>query len=347
MKYLLFVFLFTYIQCGTYIKVPVVEKSPPGFQEFMGGGRNLGIYVYKSETVSFSDTNNWKEVIHGSVLNAFQNYRYFKIIDVSSREARLKEIAYSQKIGNLKDLSRELSIEGLLFIEVPRPPSHECRSNTFTENKQVCVASDSAGKCLRYQTRTEVNFVKELTYTVFANARLVNLETAQSMQFTNSTPAVLKNTSQFPVLDCPSLLQGFKKAVEIAAYNIADHLSPKMSDMSVPIYDSVDGITDKSSKNEVKNLLNSGKKWIDTDSPNLEMAKKNWEKALSLSGGSSASAYWNLGVYHWSKGNLDTADYNFQKSLEVGGPDWIDSKKRDIISKFQAEKEREKLRRRE
>ena len=333
----LFILIFSY--CTTGVKIPVVAKSPPGFQEFMRGGRNVGLYVYKSEKAQFNEIGDWRSVIHGGVLNALQEYRYFKIVDVSSREARLKEVAYSQKMGNLKDIGQELSVDALLFIEVPISPSYECKSNTYTTERQVCKASDANGKCLRYETRTELNFVKELTYTVFVNARLVNVETGQTKQYSNTQPSVLKNTSQTPLVDCPSLLQGFNQAVEKASYNIADNLSPKMVDMDVPIYESLDGV-DKSSKDEVKKFLTTGKKWLKGDTPNLEMAKTNWEKALSLSGGNSVSAYWNLGVYHWSKGDILKADYNFKKSMEVGGPDWIDSKKRDVIAKFQEELDR-------
>lgn len=325
--------------CSTGVKIPVVQKSPPGFQEFMRGGRNVGLYVYKADKVQFNEIGDWRSIIHGGVLNALQEYRYFKIVDVSSRETRLKEVAYSQKMGNLKDISKELSIDALLFIEVPMSPSHECKSNTYTTERQVCRASDANGKCLRYETRTELNFVKELTYTVFANARLVNLETGQTMQYSNTQPAILKNTSQTPLVECPSLLQGFNSAVQKASYNIADNLSPKMVDMDVPIYDSLDGV-DKSSKEDVEKFLTAGRKWLKGDTPNLEMAKTNWEKALSLSGGNSASAYWNLGVYYWSKGDMQQADYNFKKSMDVGGPDWIDSKKREVIAKFQEELDR-------
>ncbi|MCX7998765.1 MAG: hypothetical protein N3A69_07410, partial [Leptospiraceae bacterium] len=293
--------IFLLFSCSTGVKIPVVEKSPPGFQEFMRGGKNVGLYVYKSEKAQMNELGDWKTIIHGAILNALQEYRYFKIVDVSSREARLKEVAYNQKMGNLKDISKELSIDALLFVEVPLSPAHECKSNTYTTDKQVCVASDAVGKCLRYEMRRDLNYVKELTFTVFANARLVNLETGQTRQYANSEPVILKNTSQTPFVQCPSLLQGFNKAVEKASYNIAENLSPKMTDMEVPIYDSLDGV-DRSSEKEVEKLLSTGKKWLKGDTPNLEMAKTNWEKALSLSGGNSASALWNLGVYHWAKG---------------------------------------------
>ncbi len=93
----------------------------------------------------------------------------------------------------------------------------------------------------------------------------------------------------------------------------------------------------------MKSLLSSGIKWLQTDSPNLELAKKDWEKALLVSGNSSASALWNLAIYYWSKGEVEKADEFFNKSNDRGGEDWIDSKKRNIISKFHLEKDRIQL----
>jgi hypothetical protein len=339
---LFFLLLSTYLlfHCSSTVKIPVVKSTPQGFEKFLGSGRELGLYVYKPNTTDLNTIPEWQKLIHSEVITAIRKKGYFTIVDLSNREARLKEIAYSQKMGNGKDISKELQVDVLLFVEVPNTPLYECKSFSRVSTKKVCRAYDPTGKCISYADQNYNIYTKELNYTVFARARLVNLETGENLEKSNTAPAKLTKESENSLIDCPSTLEGFNSALIVASENIASNLSPVVEAMDVPIYDNADGITNSDVKGDVKGLLSTGNKWLSTDKPNLDLAKNQWEQALSLSGGSSASAFWNLGVYHWSKGDMQTAEMNFKKSEEKGGPDWIDSTKRNVLSTFDTEKKR-------
>jgi hypothetical protein len=320
-----------------------MSKSPDGFLEFMRGGRDIGIYVYKKDNANMEVASDWRTTIHGSILNSIQRKGYFRIVDLSSREARLKEVAHSQRIGGLKDISKELSVDGLMFIEVPQTPASECKYSTSSKTKKECAAYNSQGQCMSYRDKTVIEHKRELFFTVYAKARLVNLETGQSREYTNTRPAILSNVSNFPNVSCPSMQEGFNQALLIASETIAEHLSPEMTQFEVPIYDDPDGIADSDIKSRVKDSLKVGNKWLDTDAPNMDLAKQQWERALNLSNNNSASAHWNMGIYHWSKGNVEMAEGHFNQAMSKGGADWMDSKKRKVISKFHEEKKRIKL----
>ncbi|MCB1140709.1 MAG: hypothetical protein H7A24_07860 [Leptospiraceae bacterium] len=341
LKYLHFFLIFLFlIDCASTVKIPIVKSTPKGFENFIGSGRDLGLYVYKSESANLAEVSDWKKVIQGEVIESIRKKGYFNLVDMSSRENRLKEIAYSQLMGKGKDISKELSVDVLLFIEIPQSPASECRNYSNVKTRQVCNRYDANGRCLNYIEQNYTQYGKQLSYTVFVKARLVNLETGENLENTNSSPAILKTESESPNFDCPSSLEGFKMALDKATSELSNNLSPTMEDMEVPIYDDGDGISDSDIKSEVKGLLSTGNKWLSTDKPNLEQAKTQWEKALRISGGSSTSAYWNLGVYHWSKGDVRKAEENFKKAENQGGPDWLDSNKRNILSIFESEKKR-------
>lgn len=328
--------------CATTVKIPVVKSSPAGFNEFMQGGRNLGIYVYKNQGAEMGDmVSDWKTTVNGSVMNALQKKGYFKIVDVSSREARLKEVAFSQKMGGMKDISKDLSVDALLFVEVPQSPLFDCRESSKLLTRKECAVYDANRKCLSYVNKQYTQYQKELISTVFVKARMVNLETGQTIQHTNSEPARVTKTSESPHFECPSVLDGFNKALEVSSDAVADKLSPQVENLKVPLYDNADGIQSSSFKGDVQSLLSTGNKWMDTDNPNLEQAKKNWEQALQISGNRSASANWNLGVYHWSQGDLTKADDYFKQAVEKGGPGWVDSDRRELLSTFETEKQRD------
>ena len=313
--------------------------------EFMRGGRDIGMYVYKKDNADLPSGGeaDWKTVVHGAVLNSIQRKGYFRIADMSAREQRLKEVARSQMIGGMKDISKELSVDGLLFIEVPMSPASECKTNTSLKSRRECSKYGSDGKCLSFRDVNFVEYTKQLIFTVYVKGRLVNLETGQAREYSNSKPAVLSNTSTLPTISCPSAIEGFSQAMSVAAEAIADQLSPEMTNLDVPIYDDGDGVEDSDARSAVKSALKTGNKWVDTENPNMDLAKKQWDKALSISGNSSAAAHWNLAIYHWSKGDVYNADASFKSAMEAGGPDWLSSSKREIIAKFKAEKDRIKL----
>ena len=339
-RYVLFYLVLITIGCATYVKIPIVKSTPPGFDETVGTGRNMGIYINKKDSF-FSENQNWKELIQGDILNKFQEKRYFRIVDVSNREARLKEITLSQMIGGSKSLSSELEIDLLLFIDIPQEPQSECKKYSNFITKKQCQRYDANGKCLSFIEKTFPEYTKELIYTVFVKARLINLENGRNIEHTNSEPAILKKTSSSPNIDCPSGLEALNDALNIASSEITDKLSPIVIDIDIPIYKDDSGIQKSPNKKPVLNLLKSGVTWLDSEKPNIEYAKRDWEKAASLSENNSLSALWNLGVYFWYKADFTKAEEWFKILREkASSEDWLDSKKRNALSIFETERQR-------
>jgi hypothetical protein len=337
----IFLYLLLTINCSTIVKIPIVKSFPQGFEESMGNGRNLGLSINKSEDFSYNTGFDWKRLIQGSVVNKFIDKRYFKIIDIGSREVRLKEIAFSQMMGVSKDFTKDLPIDILLYIEIPQDPIYECKKYTNFIVRQECQQMDNMGRCLRYVQRRFPEYTKELTYTVFVKAKMIHLESGRNLEYTNTEPAILKKTSSSPNFDCPSALEALNEALNLAGEEIVEKLSPVMEELEVPILKDDSGVKESNFKKEIVKLISSGNKWLDTEKPNIDLAKKDWDQALQLSGGSSSSALWNLGVYFWYKGDFSRADDYFKKSIaKAEDEDWLDSKKRDTLSVFEAEKSR-------
>ena len=341
LKLIVYYIILSIINCSTFVKIPIVKYSPPGFEESMGVGRNLGIFINKSDDTIFRGVRDWKHLIQGSVLNKFLEKRYFKIVDISRRETRLKEVVFSQLMGTNKDITKDLPVDWLLYIEIPQEPNYECKNYTNFYFRQECDRIDSMGRCLRYVQKKIPEYSKVLTYTVFVKAKMINLETGQNLEYTNSEPAILTRKSGSPYIDCPSVLEALNEALNIASDEISSRLSPVMEEIEIKVYKDDTGFSESSRKKEILKLLSSGINWLGTDKPNIELAKRDWEEALRISNQSSASALWNLGVYYWYRGDLVQAGNYFNKSIRVGEAfGWLDSKKRNTISIFEAEKER-------
>jgi len=335
-----YILCFTFNNCTATVNIPIVKSYPQGFQESIGYARNLGIFVARSEEQIIT-LSNWKSLIQGEILNKFQEKRYFRIIDIANREARLKELVFSQKIGATKTLSSEFAIDLLLLIDVPQPPSSECNNFTNRIAKQQCVKLDSSGKCLRYKEVYLIEYTKGLVYSFYVRAKLVHLETGQNLEYTNSEPVILRRTSASPNLDCPSELEALNDAMDAAAKEIVRRLSPTVEDVEIPVYKDDGGISKVEQKKSIISYLESGIDWIKGESPNLEFAKKDWEKAVSLSSNSSLSALWNMGVYYWYKGDFTRADEYFKKVRELGSKEgWLNSRRRNSINLFEKERVR-------
>jgi tetratricopeptide (TPR) repeat protein len=335
---LLVLFLFS---CATVVKIPVVETMPPDFLTIMKGGRNVAIYV-DVESSDAGRESDPKATIFGAVETALTEYRYFRLVDVKSKPERLKEVALSQMLGDVKGIIEELSLDGVLYLDVPQPPGGECKSGIDRIKKTRCTKTNKEGKCLQYQEYYVNLYVKTLSYTVFVRAKLVNVFTGRSIIFTNVEPAILKNSSEVHA-SCPSETEGYSKALKIAANNIVKNVSPRMIDYKIPLLTSTDGVTISENKSAVKSYLKSGVEWASADPPDYEAAKKDWEKALSLSDRTSTDAHWNLAVYYWFSGDIEKANEFFEKAVDIGGPDWLSSKNRNIFTKFKQERERFKM----
>jgi len=343
--------------CVAYVKVPVVTKMPEGFMETMRGGKKVGIvFVPPKQPPSWFAQMDWSRVILGEANNMLVRYRYFKIVDVSqkTRQARLQEIARSSSgmTGGTKTIGKELSIDGLIFFEIPQQPLTNCRVTSRLVRvcraySRYCSSRYSDGRCSNWSRRcdywgTERRYTAIRTTTVFLQARLVNVETGLSKAFSNSEPY----TSRVHGPSCASALDNFNKAAIIAAGKVIARISPVVSDLKVPTEIKPIGVPDKLQK-KVNLLMEVGNKYAQADPPDFDSAKDKWQEALKASGHTSASAYWNLAIYNWYSGNLDKAEEYFKKAEKAGGPGYatgspgcMGEPRVNFLSRFKKEKKR-------
>ena len=351
-KYISLSALILLCQCVTTAKIPVVESAPPNFYQTMKGVRSIGIYV---DDIADSKSDDWKNTIHTGIEHALNDFNYFKIVDIKNRSQRLKEMSFAQQMGSeLKSLGNELSIQGLLYLNIPESPKHDCQLSTYSKEETYCAEKDKEGKCTKQATRKIIMYEQTLTYTVFVNAKLINTTSGQTIVAANTDSAVLKNSGESSSVSCPSVSDGYASAVQIASVNIAEIISPKVRPFSIPVFTSAVGVNDESNSKLVESYLKRGNSWLDASSPNFDFAKKDWELALNESNYSSANAFWNLAVFYWQSGEISKAEEYFNKALSNGGADFLDStlenlklifrnKRRDVMNKFYEEKKRLQL----
>jgi hypothetical protein len=321
--------LLVIVHCSSRgIRVNVVNSMPGNFMETMQGGRNVGIYTIESKV--YNDRGREK-IIQGQLENAFRQAGYFNVIDISSRDTRLKEMERSQT--GLTDaeiqLGREMALNGLLYLEVIGEPVSQCKTSTKKVRKKKCPT------CIPEDVTVEV---KTVEYRIPMRGKLVNVETGKSIVYTqNDAIPLSSNVDENPT--CPAESDAFANAAFKSATKLARQLSPYMAVINVEIGDDALG-ADKSVEDQVEAALKEGNKWARANPPNIPEAKKNWQSALSISNGTAIYAIWNLAVAAWSEGNLDEADAKFAKAQSAGGSKFMNSDKVNIVNKFKAEQQR-------
>lgn len=351
--------------CSTYIKIPVVTSMPDNFMQTMRGGKRVALVLVPAAKgiMSLNDFGDYESTIEGAVAGALSDYRYFDLVDISSRKTRLKEIAHSMSglTRAQQGIGKELNVDAFLFVQIPQSPKHDCRYSSSTRVEQECIYYDNKNNCTGYRDRTIRVNTATLTMTVYVQGRLVNVESGRTIshQATNVGAAtggtgiagmlsrfgvggdssVFTATSENAPVQCPSVLNAFGKSVRVAAYRLADKISPKVTDYPVVVDDDPIGSPEKA-EDRVKKLLKKGNKWAEAEPPNLEQAAAAWTEALDASGGKSASAHWNLAVAAWARSDYDAADKHFKLAETTGGPDFMSSKKNNVRSKFLEERKR-------
>ena len=346
----LFILLFlNSCRCSETVGIPVVSYTPPNFTRVMRGGKKIGVIAAARNQVSMGEFGtDWSPTIQGAATSALVKAGYFQLVDISSRQDRLREIAHSQSgvTQEQKEIGKELQVDGLIYMRVSNQPKYDCSQKTVTKYRQGdCIRSESkqvkqadgkyktVTKCVEYQQVAYQETYSTGFLTVFLQARLVNVETGEALHFTNNTPYSTTNVG-----GCPSALELFGYAISSATYRMSQALSPRVTELQVPIDQDPFGSPEETEE-RVEAQLEQGVKWITVETPNFEQARKSWQRALELSDYKSASAYWNLSVYYWYSGDMDKAAEFMDRAQEFGGPDFIDDR-RNIITTFEKEKKR-------
>ena len=352
------------LACTTYVQIPVVSSMPARFGQTMKGGRRVAVVLLRPKELDMSEFGDYAATLYGAVRNAVEAYRYLVVVDTASRRQRLEEIAFSRTglTSEQQAMGQELSADAFLFIEVPQAPQHSCTRSSAQTQQSRCKKNNDKGECIETEYYTVTKYTATLNMAVYVQGRLVNVATGQTLahQATNvgarralgtdrenswlfrtlgGNAGELSVTSTGSPPSCPSVLTAFEESARVAAFVLAQNLSPRITDMEVPLEDRMIGVPDKAA-DRVKAHIKRGIKWADRKPPNLDEAFRSWKAALDLSGGNSVAALWNIAVVLWSRGDYDGSLIHFRKAERIGGPDYLDGSLADTFSRFLKEKER-------
>ncbi len=345
----LFLSIFFLSRCGATlpVKMPRFPTGSTGEQlkSVMKGKRIIGIVALKpSEQVAREITyvDDWAGTLENRVSAELSSRGYFKIVDISNRKNRLQELAHTHTglTSAQKAIGQEMAVDGLLYLNMTAPPVSECRSEVLSSGLTYGKAALQLGLAMAANVDTgkvEASAPTGVRYlTVFIQGKLVNIETGQSISYSHTKPYRLPG--KVGNRDCPSELKAFHGALNEAAKELVDHLSPGIITMNVPLEKSVKDIPGDTGK-VVKQHLENGIKWAKTG--DFELAADSWKRALDISGGQSVSALWNLGAYYWFVGDFTEAERKFKQVMRVAGPDWMEkSSRRKLWVAFREEKRR-------
>lgn len=286
--------------------------------------------------------DEWSETIRASMKSVLEEYGYYTIVDVDSRNARYDELARSQTgLTNYQlSIGQELQVDHLFFVNMMALPRSECKIEMVTDSVAMAsaalqMAAAASNQDVKVDTQSTSRPTGVLYLTVFVEGKLVNIETGRSVSVVATEPYRLEN--QAGNRQCPSELQAFDGALKQAAKKIADRLSPRVRTYTLPIEDSVDDVS-VGDKGLVQLYLEDGIKWVEAG--DMEQAIRSWELALEESGGTSGAALWNLAVAKFAAGEVDEAEQLFNRALRAGGAGFLDSSKRSAYTLFKAEKKR-------
>ena len=329
--------LLPFFDCKTYIKIPVAVNISSEFSSVMQGGKSIALVAVLPDNVNMGEYGDWDTTLHGIMTNTLRKYGYFNFVDAGSRKDRLREAAYSKAgvTATQKQLGEEMSIDGLLYIEIPRQPTHSCQVTSRTVSYCATEVYDLEKK--KWKCASQSSYIEKfgyLTMNVTMQIRLVNVQTGQYLSRMHSETEVHQTQS-----NCLSFLEGFNLTAKKAAWNLAAKFSPKITPLEAPVEDGLTGVPDPL-KNSVETFLDQGMAWSQATPPSYEKARDNWQKALDASSNTSVSALWNLGLYHWYSGDMTQAEECFKKAEALGKDDFMDSKKQSIRSRFTEEKKR-------
>jgi tetratricopeptide (TPR) repeat protein len=330
---------------GIPVKVPRYPEGNMGDQlkAVMGAKRKIGVIAVEPNPTLMQRIGtqmDWSSTVEASLTTTLTQKGFYTLLDMSSRKARLRELAYTQTglTGEQRQIGTELAADGLLFIRMTNPPLQECKTEMIQDYAGTALRMGLAAMARNADGAAE-GAKKEPTgvlyLTVFLQGTIVNLESGRSVTYAHSKPYKLQNEAGNP--ECPSTLDAFSKALEDASSAVADNLSPTIVTVKIPLAADADDVEGDQAE-KVTQFLEEGNKWAEEN--DFEMAAQAWEKALDASGGKSASALWNIAAFKWYTGDMDGAEKYFKRSFSSGGSDWLDGAKRSLWSTFRKEKER-------
>ncbi len=286
--------------------------------------------------------SEWSETIRAAMKTTLEEYGYYQVVDIDSRNQRYNELARTQtgitKIQ--KALGQEMAIDHLFYVNMTAVPRVECKIELLKDAVAAATAAlqlamAASGADVKTDNTTISMPTGVLYLTVFVEGTLVNIETGRSISYSVQEPYRLEN--QVGNTQCPSELVAFNEALKSSTKKISDKLSPKVITVPIPLEEK-DKKVEIGDKETINQLLADGIKWIEAG--DVEQAVQSWENALEESGGSSKSALWNLAIANWYQGDMEKSQKYFDQIMKQGNSSFMDTTKRKVYAIFKQEKKR-------
>lgn len=292
------------LACATTIPIPLVQSVPPDAREVLRGGRRTALLVADARGATGA-ARAWAVLLEGTLEREFVRRGFFVLVDPGARRDRLSQLAlsFTGAAGELKRLGRELAVDNLLLIGMPRAPLRECRIEIVFVTRTVTNPDGTT------RTVTEAKPTGVLYFTVFLDSHLVNVETGAELSFSYAEPVRSQNHAGITI--CPGYVRLVEEIAAKAAASVADRTTPTVMEEHVPIEDSarIDG---KEDQRHVAELADAAQ-WMAVG--NALRAGEAWESARRRVGERSPALAWNLALYYWKLGRHRQADRKFKLYL--------------------------------
>lgn len=316
--------LFALAGCGPVATIPVLDSFPEGLLRVIGGHRHLTV-EFKSD--GYRATQTFLDSLRLAVLER----RYFLSVERRERSGE----AWTQSVAASPGQGAGVAL--LLLIDFPRKPDYSCNTYMTTHTEETCVQWQKKGKnmeCVRKQKTTYHMYHAVDTFRLWTVANLMSVETSRSMTFTNTTPRSNYRSARNVPVSCLGYSAMADLAEKQVSSMLAARVSPLIADYRVRLYDGTSELP-ADRRAPVAVLLERG---IRAFAAEPGQAARLWNEALLLSERRSASAAWNLAVYHWSVRNLKEAQAFFDSAMDLGGIEWLTRRRRETFNRFYRER---------
>ena len=283
----------------------------------------------------------WKRDAIGAAHIELNRLGYFKIIKLESHNALLEAIALNELeiTPDLIARADERDLKSLLFLELLQSPVFSCKTTSRVVTSTRCTSYDENNNCQSYQTTTHTVYTSTLTTQLSLEANLVNIKTGNRL----SKHSQYKSTLSTEAQNCLPDTQGLRKATRNGVAGMMSNFSPQMITLAAPLSANLAG-TPEDQEDETEEYLKDG--IVLAEEKKYDDARRSWEKALRASNAESAAAHWNLGIYHWYRGEVLLAEKYLTKARELGGGEFMNKgmclgvEKNSTLGRFTADKNR-------
>ncbi|MBW7858795.1 MAG: hypothetical protein H3C43_11010, partial [Leptonema sp. (in: Bacteria)] len=195
---------------GIPVKIPQFPQGNEGtrLKAALDGKKRVAVVAkalspYITRTMEASMATQWSDTIRAKMKSALEEYGYYTMVDVDSRNARYNELAQSQTglTSSQLAIGQELQADHLFFVNMTATPKSECKIEMVTDAMaigkaalQLALATNKNNKG-NSSVDTPAQPTGVLYLTVFVEGKLVNIETGRSVSYMNTEPYRLENSA--------------------------------------------------------------------------------------------------------------------------------------------------------